>query len=123
MDKIKTLSAAIRYGSKLKPQSFVALFMVHRLTGQVHSCALGAAYDAVRLARGDSIEFEANHGLCTGQAAAELRQRFSPSLNKLLPVPGIPKNSAEVLFIIPHLNDGLKWSRERIADWLEENGL
>lgn len=118
MDKIKTLSAAMRYGSKLKPQAFGSLFKHDGITGVLHSCALGAAYDAIESAKGNDVRMT-----CSAHAADALKAHFGKALEKPLTVPDSSQQICEAINIIPYLNDAMHWSRERIADWLEENGL
>lgn len=96
------LSTAIRLGSMLKPQNFGS-FYGHDGTGRVaSSCALGAAVDAV------------------GGVAQKVFSLFPIlwSLNKLACPAGCewPKNTP----LVAHLNDHHRWSRERIASWIEE---
>lgn len=119
MDKIKTLSAAIRYGSKLKPQAIGALFKFNAATEMIHSCAVGAAYDAVVTAKGghvsSAVQPDVDHAL---------HEHFGEIMSRPLGVPGeCGKIEGCALEVIPYLNDSLRWSRERIADWLQENGL
>ena len=102
MDKILKLSDAVRLGSKLKPQCFGALF---RRDG---SCALGAVADVMGFAY-DSDTYRL------------LDKRF-PELQTTLATYENCALNKDLKATIIMLNDTLKWTRERIADWLEEQG-
>lgn len=119
MDKIRSLSAAIRYGSKLKPQAIGALFKFNAATEMIHSCAMGAAYDAVVTAKGGHVS-----SAVQPHVDDVLHEHFGEIMNKPLWISsecGAIEGCA--LEVIPYLNDTLRWSRERIADWLESQGL
>ncbi len=93
-------SEAIRLGAMLRPQSFDCLFD----SVNERSCAIGAAIEAVSgkfLYLSDSAvyrmwPFLAGYGNCP-----------------------VCRRSGPVLTRIICLNDGHKWTRERIADWVE----
>lgn len=90
------LSDAIRLGSMMKPQGYRAL------SSESGTCALGAALDAI--SQPDSApcyhwpivdDFVVGCPACLGITQTWLG------------------------FIIAHLNDDHRWTRERIADWIE----
>jgi hypothetical protein len=88
------LSEAIRLGALLHPQLFGAFNLIERETGHIlRTCAIGAAsaagYDTTRL----------GNSSVTQCPACQLR--------------------GGVAGIIAHLNDDHRWTRERIADWVE----
>lgn len=91
------LSEAIRLGAMMKPQGFAG-------TGSrkcQETCAYGAALDAI-----SSDESVSTHW---------------PWLKTLYPDPvwcPVCHLSCDV-HIIPHLNNKHRWTRERIADWVE----
>lgn len=91
--EISRLSQAIRVGAKLRGQCRHALF------DQGRSCALGAAYEALT---GNT------EPVGTANVAWFLERKFR------VPMP--------VLVQVTDYNDGLFWSRERIAEWLEAQG-
>jgi hypothetical protein len=84
------LSEAIRLGAMLRPQDF----------GQYHSplgtCALGAAEDA-------------------GFDFAVLR---IPNMWRTCPGCGVQADT--VRYLIVHMNDRHRWTREQIAAWVEQ---
>lgn len=96
-----SFSEAIREGAKLRPQGF----------GELHangkSCAIGAGREAIY----GTTESEQ-------EQYDEIRTLF-PYLQTLSPCPACPLRMT--LFIAAyHLNDFHEWTREAIADWLEE---
>jgi hypothetical protein len=106
----KELAAAIRAGAKRRPEQAFGDYFV----GRRASCALGAAYEGIyRLA--------ADMG---GQRPTTDLVRFFDCLEGTIrgcPVEGCKKRLLLSAMIV-HLNDHHKWSRERIATWVEENG-
>ena len=90
------LSEAIRLGATMKPQAFCAFY---RNGG---SCALGAAFDAIGLDPDDPDT--TTYPISWSWALAILRE---------CPVCHEPAGIAS------HLNDVHRWSRERIADFVE----
>lgn len=117
MNNHLNLSAAIRAGAALRPQATGMFFQYNY--GKLCSCALGAAYEAVtgKQTMPDALKL--------GGGSIYLSQRF-PLLNRTLvfgeqpePVqkPGV---SQTVSTVIIDLNDNHQWSREQIADWLEQ---
>lgn len=109
MDKIKTLSAAIRYGSTLKPQGRGALIVC--AAGQPYkTCALGAAWDAIRAAKGEPL-------LGLTDVCARTRAAVEALSDVGLYVPD------RIVYEVVLRNDSEQWTREAIADWLAEEGL
>ena len=98
------LSEAIRLGAMLKSQGFNG-------DDVVHSCALRAAADAIGLA-------DFKQGRRRILDYAQLRCVF-PILNEQRICPVLPHYSDDMLAVIWHLNDDHRWTRERIADWVE----
>ena len=101
------LSEAIRLGAMMKPQAFGVL--IDDDNGRTY--ALGAAYDAV------GIKFDAS-GLPNGyldelvlwlHRIIELEAATCPECGVNTPAIGL----------IPHLNDAHRWTRQRIADFVE----
>lgn len=91
------LSEAIRLGAMLKPQGFG--FGSGHPTASA-TCALGSAYEASNC----------------GDGWWNLEKCF-PIVN-LLPTK-CPSCGDAMPSMVPHLNDDHRWSRERIADWVE----
>lgn len=94
------LSEAIRLGAMMKPQAYDSL-------AGTHSCTLRAAAEAVGI--------QDDHGILN-----------YPSLESVFPI-------LKVVVVLPEshvrysitnaiflLNDCYQWTRERIADWVEE---
>lgn len=99
------LSTAIREGAKLRPQGHGNYF-----APLGHSCALGAAFQAVTGRTGkDALPI-----------AVDLDKLF-PFLDNEVLHPAQSK-SLSIAKIIVDLNDRLGWTREQIADWLEGIG-
>ena len=100
------LSEAIRLGAMSRPQAFGIFFS--KDTGG--TCALGAALEAIGgLDEDDPLSVK--HNLL-------LRRRF-PVLLQPLSCPACGGDIGGDEMSLAHLNDTHKWSRERIADWLE----
>lgn len=107
------LSEAIRLGAMLKPQGFGDLWTggVRAVEGRlvdtpVHSCALGAAWDALGCGWRDPLK-DPPPAIC-----AFLNQpAICPSC--------FLRRRANLGQIVAHLNDHHRWTRERIADWVE----
>lgn len=104
------LSEAIRLGAMWKPQRFGGPLMP--LAEESATCALAAAAEAY----GD-VE------LCSGVAWADRVPARTREIGVFVcPSCGSPRvnvNDEGFLMSIAHLNDTHRWSRERIADWVE----
>jgi hypothetical protein len=128
-DKIKRLSDAIRLGSTMHPQCFHALFRwdgVFTDRGRpsiAGSCAIGAAITAI--GKAPTSEFV---GLRSNEWNDELLKRW-PKLGQegaMCPDPwcGVsPDPNRTTMAMIVHLNDCHRWTRGKIADWLEGIGF
>lgn len=89
------LSEAIRLGSMLHPQCFDVL--EHVVDGKtVGTCAIGAA----------------------SEAGYDISYRNIVGEHDLLMCPSCPELH-DLQEIIEHLNDYHRWTRERIADWID----
>jgi len=106
----KELASAIRAGASRRPEQAFGDYFI----GRRASCALGAAYEGMyRLA--------ADMG---GQRPTRDLTNFFDCLEGIVracPVEGCKKRLLLSAMIV-HLNDHHEWSREQIADWLEQNG-
>ena len=110
------LSEAIRLGAMLRPQAKGRLFH------EGGSCAIGAAYEALGLVK------KLDDNLDTGCGVSRLMPTVYPWLTSLYR--GCPHDekcaewslSTAHTFhaLIPHLNDDHSWTREQIADWVEQ---
>jgi hypothetical protein len=95
------LSEAIRLGSMLKPQGFGIL----RNT-ELTACAMDAAFAAA--------------GVKLGDDTWRWRDENWPILNAVIACPVCGEDGKALDFIISsHLNDTHRWTRERIADFVE----
>ena len=95
------LSDAIRLGSMLRPQAFGEFF------NGGGSCALGAASEAAGLR------------LTTSGPYADLADVF-PILNSQSDCVChvCQSHCIELGFVVTHLNDDHRWTRQQIADWV-----
>lgn len=106
-----TLSAAIRAGAKLLPKVTGCLTATTR-EGHPGTCAIGAGLHALTSKVPEDSETE---------------YRFISTVFRYLnedvkcPDVGCRVEPLSVMQMVIHLNDGAhEWSREKIADWLEE---
>lgn len=117
-----TLADAIRLGSMLKPQSFTDLLEIPEETvtlmgeaitvvGGIHTCALGAALDAVGKlpTMTEWMEFD-----------GKVDDMFTcfPEYSALVACP-VTEFVKELGSLVAELNDKHHWTRQRIADWVE----
>ena len=118
------LSEAIRIGAERRPQCRDVFF--NRIHGQLCSCALGAAFEG-----GDLIDQEMlSRGIVALHmelvSAFEGFELYSVNNSGMLPFPcpsfSCRERPAQLPEVIVHLNDEHNWTREQIADWLEEIG-
>ena len=97
--QLHELAQAIRRGAQMKPQGFAGLFSLYVTTAdgpfEIHSCAIGAAYDA-----------------CFGWDG---RASFIYIKKLSAKFPLVRQIGNEIV----RLNDKEHWTRERIADWVE----
>ncbi len=129
------LSEAIRLGAMLRPQNYGNLYVdrprgiLGLTTARESSCAIGAAYEAAGVRPTITI---AEKGEVLGGFRGEMRfarggeqvttyqdpwYAFSQTVHAC---PACDKQDAlELHRLIPHLNDEHKWTRERIADFVE----
>jgi hypothetical protein len=107
-----TLSESIRLGAMLSEQGFDG-----QMTPDGPRCALAAACDALGIAAyHDGVEFMV--------PLTALEERYPALHDQMVASPRYPPRVAHKRFrlgyvIAFHLNDDLRWSRERIADWVE----
>jgi hypothetical protein len=95
------LSEAIRLGSMMNPQGFGWFSR-----GQ-QTCAIGAAHKAIGGFKNVPEEWAAVLSVASAECPACSHVRITDA------------NSRAGGAIIVHLNDYHRWSRERIADWVE----
>jgi hypothetical protein len=115
LDAGTKLTDLIRIGAQRRPQCFGAYF-----SADGGSCALGAAMEALT----------GTTNVRTGIKALRRRFRGLLVLNNLLtcPVARHEIGGRRQLYIglsglVTHFNNDHRWSRERIADWLEALGF
>lgn len=111
------LSEAIREGAKLRPQAFGDYIREvedpahpgHYLT---YTCAQGAAFEVIagELPESQWKEKRVNPTLCKVCGVGNKRLSH-PQFGRMC-----------VLSMVGLLNDDARWTREQIADWLEERG-
>lgn len=103
------LSEAIRLGAMLRPQAFGTYF------SDGGSCAIAAAMEALGIA-----SYSRDHGTLF-DSHRSLAKRY-PMLSKLRVVPPVDVNTdaPNVSNVIVRLNNDHYWTREQIADWIEQ---
>ncbi len=120
------LSEAIRLGAMMKPQGFGEPLS---LNGHA-TCGFGAAVDAIGMPTRDVLEGEyVTNGRAGGFAkrgckALIIPAEWNPFLEEFHLCPscsavsgnGMTRNGLQA---ITHLNDFHRWTRERIANWVE----
>lgn len=103
------LSEAIRLGAMMRPQAKEDLFVGG------HSCALGAAYEAIGLMTPDTDR-------CNNPSSWHWRTRDAfPLLEEKVscPIGDCWRTPDDLAYVTTHLNDEHGWTREAIADWVE----
>lgn len=100
-----SLAEAIRLGALLKPQAFHG--PVDLVSKETVTCALAAAAEAIGLAR-----FNRRADLwLTWFGSMEWQRSHCPACRSY--------NDIAVTSLVIHLNDDHRWTRERIADWVD----
>jgi hypothetical protein len=94
------LSEAIRLGAMMRPQAFSCY------TDGIGTCVWGAANEAIGL--------PANHGFFETEGEWSVADQASRC-----PIAKCVRRFRVVSSIIQHLNDEHRWTREKIADWVE----
>lgn len=138
-------SEAIRLGAMMKPQAFGDLRMTRtkwKSNGPLGlsieeeaSCAKGAAYEALGISpretvvdAGTEIGFrDGTTHVCTERVTTtvvEVPDEWYALLTSRSICPEcaflhVASESMRINLVIPHLNDVHRWTRERIADWVE----
>jgi hypothetical protein len=97
-----SLSQLIRVGAGLKPQGF------GQPVKDGKTCAFGAAYDAL--------------GILDNPRRWRSIERLYPYVNDVVDGTSACRylRSEPLRYIVTHLNDCHHWTREAIADWVEE---
>lgn len=104
------LSDAIRLGAMLKPQQYFGGYYDRDRTS---SCALGAACDAI----GIDPDYERDYEYFP--VMRDLLDVDCPECGSSRPVE-LGNGGIFCTGLIPHLNDKHHWTRERIADFVEQ---
>ena len=95
------LSEAIRVGSKMRPQAFGSFYV--KMPGEPKSgCVLGAAADGSGNSNLDILLHE-----------------LWPVIKHKVSCPACEQPISIIHKVMIHLNDGHRWTREAIADWIE----
>lgn len=115
------VSEAIREGAGFYKQGIDRL--VHQCQGEWHVCAWGSAMIHVLECPPERINplSDADWDFFSGALDVDVNERIPLTL----PIPYAPKNWDEesLWWKVVRLNDDLRWSREQIADYLEQHGL
>lgn len=106
------LSEAIRLGAMLRPQEYSVLFDVS--TGR--SCALGAAAEAIGM-----LDITETNRFVNGVKAPQawMWVKRIAACPECGPMFACHYDKRDVQSVIIHLNNQHRWTRERIADWVE----
>lgn len=101
------LSEAMRLGASMKPQCFGSLYITNSQGWVVATCAIGAVYNAF------------SKSFCEFPHEIQVFLHRAPCP---CPVPDCNSRAdgRDLEEVIMHLNDDHKWSRESIADFIEE---
>jgi hypothetical protein len=102
------LSEAIRLGAMMKPQAY------HSGAWDGKSCALRAAADALGIP-----DLQCARSGPQVLNYYELQQRW-PRLAEQADCPACCCRHGSLLSVVFHLNDSYRWTREQIADWVEQ---
>lgn len=103
------LSQAIRIGAACRPQTKHHLFHYEVCHNTLCSCAIGAAYEGLT-----SYTLQG-----TGASAYLILKKFvdDPAMKVKCP---FVSEMMSLQMALTHLNDIVGWTREKIADWLED---
>ncbi len=111
------LSEAMRKGTAARPGCKGGMFVSLSTDGkkQIHSCALGAAYEG-------SIGHQKTEKQLSEMSVTVLYDDLKLMFPQLGRVHGYDQNERHMTLegAIVCLNDDKGWSRDRIADWVEE---
>jgi hypothetical protein len=102
------LSEAIRLGAMQRPQFFGGALSGTLPDGRVGTCAIGAALEAIGV---QLIEFDAINAPAPWSDFVEQVERC--------PAVECAKRNT-IAGVAAHLNDFHRWTREAIADWVEQ---
>lgn len=110
MKTTMALSHAIRLGAMMKPQAFGST-----VTANGDTCARGAALDAIGLLADTPSKASARWYDVEAWFWTQITDSVCPVAN----CPSADKSGTVQYLMAYHLNDYHRWSRERIADWIE----
>lgn len=120
----RKLSTYIREGAKKRPQAFDDYIRSFKTNDgyECRTCALGAAYEGItgKMPKPDGEDrglVKATIYNTTGVKDCKISypESFAPGWKA-------PNWKADILDVVTTLNDTCHWTRERIADYLEELG-
>lgn len=114
------VSAAIIDGAKRRPQAFGGLVQ-YDTQGNAHTCALGAAFEAVGFL--EIVSAPGRPGVLTTRLLVDPDSPFAKTIQTAMddcPSPCGCAFGAEATLsaYIAHLNDTHSWTREMIAAWV-----
>lgn len=123
MSEFNKLSQAIREGANIRPQAKGAPFTYDSTIGQTCSCAIGAAVEAAVPDFEPTYNYDFNkcfhiqtstawRTLCETLGLNEDEMEYHPHRDRVLPL----------VEVISSLNDVYGYTREAIADYLENKG-
>lgn len=120
---MKKLSEAMREGAKQRPQAFGEYRLIEEHNGSLVSCtcALGAAYEGMTGELPPAPPSTLWEDGCLVERIL-LRKTGISRLDRIVS-PAEPIVMGFVFEIVSSLNDDHRWTREKIADWLESHGL
>ena len=114
------MSEAIRLGATMKPQHFGGIYDNYEKRSA--SCAMGAAIDAIgcpeRDAGPDDVSTTGRGPRRGGETVVDIPAEWRLFTGRLQTCPACSWQHYGIE-LITHLNDGHRWTREQIADWVE----
>ncbi len=116
---------AMRKGALQRPQAFQVLFYwtlaaLGRGEAPSHSCAEGALWEGTFGAPGPRVpSMDLGLEAVYPQLRRVVRCPAESQCGGLYLEGALTANGRPVLTIVTHLNDTHRWTRERIADWLD----
>jgi len=125
---VRKLSELIHEGSQCRPQGFNGFVQLAGENDEIRTCAIGAAMEAVASApTRDGCSYSFHSWESKGYTG--LREALGIDIEDddeaSIPYPpelGYKRERDCILEVVAVLNDEYKWTREKIADYLESIG-